>query len=86
MPLADGRSVVADISYLRESILNPEAKIAAGFQPIMPSFQGQVNEEELLQLIAFLRTLRAGQTPRRVEDAEPPQATPANAKPKEPTP
>jgi len=86
VPLADGRSVVADISYLRESILNPEAKIAAGFQPIMPSFQGQVNEEELLQLIAFLRTLRAGQTPRRVEDAEPPQATPANAKPKEPTP
>jgi len=86
VPLADGRSVVADISYLRESILNPDAKIVAGFQPIMPSFQGQVNEEELLQLIAFLRTLRAGQTPRRVEDAEPPQATPANAKPKEPTP
>ena len=71
VPLQDGRTVAADASYLRESILNPDAKVVAGFQPIMPSFRGEVNEEELLQLLAFLRTLRPGETPRRVEDAEP---------------
>ncbi len=65
---------MADNDYLRESILYPDAKIVAGFQPIMPSFKGQVNEEELLQLITFIRSLRPGQTPRRVEDAEPPAA------------
>ncbi len=58
--LNDGRVVTADNNYLRESILNPDAKIVAGFQPIMPSFQGQVTEEELLQLISFLRALQAG--------------------------
>jgi cytochrome c oxidase subunit II len=72
VPLQDGRSVVADPAYIRESILDPDAKIVAGFQPIMPSFRGQVNEEEMLQLIAFLKSLGPGQTPRRVEDAEPP--------------
>jgi cytochrome c oxidase subunit 2 len=55
--LADGRSVVVDENYVRESILNPQAKIAAGFQPIMPTFQGQVNEEDLLKLIAYVRSV-----------------------------
>jgi cytochrome c oxidase subunit II len=55
--LADGRSVVADESYLRESILTPNAKIVAGFQPIMPTFQGLVSEEELLQLVAYVKSL-----------------------------
>ena len=72
VPLTDGRSVVADVSYLRESIVNPDAKIVAGFQPIMPSYAGQVDEEEMLQLLAFIKGLRAGQTPRRTEKAEPP--------------
>ena len=44
-------------SYLRESIVNPQAKIVAGFQPIMPTFQGLVTEEQLLQLIAYVRSL-----------------------------
>jgi cytochrome c oxidase subunit II len=70
--LQDGRTVLADNDYVRESILYPDAKIVAGFQPIMPSFKGQVNEEELLQLITFIRSLRPGQTPLRVEEAEPP--------------
>ncbi len=55
--LADGRSVVVDENYIRESILSPQAKIAAGFQPIMPTFQGQVNEEDLLKLLAYVRSL-----------------------------
>lgn len=58
VPLADGRSVVADDNYLRESILNPTAKVAAGFQPIMPAFQGQVSEEDLIRIIAFVKTMQ----------------------------
>jgi cytochrome c oxidase subunit 2 len=56
-PLADGRTVVADENYIRESILNPQAKVAAGFQPIMPTFQGQVNEDDLIRLLAYVRTI-----------------------------
>jgi cytochrome c oxidase subunit 2 len=57
--LADGRTLVADDSYIRESILNPTAKVVAGWQPIMPTFQGQVSEEQLTQLISYVRTLGA---------------------------
>ncbi|HEY3052664.1 MAG TPA: cytochrome c oxidase subunit II [Thermoanaerobaculia bacterium] len=57
--LADGRTVTVDENYIRESILNPQAKIVAGFQPIMPTFQGQVNEEDLLKLLAYVRSLGA---------------------------
>ncbi|HKH49388.1 MAG TPA: cytochrome c oxidase subunit II [Thermoanaerobaculia bacterium] len=55
--LADGRKVVADDSYIRESILNPMAKVTAGWQPIMPTFQGQVTEEQLTQLISYVKSL-----------------------------
>jgi cytochrome c oxidase subunit 2 len=57
--LADGRTVIADDDYLRESILNPAAKLVAGWDPVMPTFQGQVTEEQITQLIAYLRTLGA---------------------------
>src|ERR1017187_736623 len=57
--LADGRKVVADENYLRESIVNSQAKVVQGFQPIMPVFQGMVSEENLMQLIAYLKTLKA---------------------------
>ncbi len=53
--LQNGESVVADESYLRESILNPQAKIVAGFQPIMPTFKGLVSEEGIMQLIAYIK-------------------------------
>ncbi len=55
--LADGRKITADETYVRESILNPRAKIVAGFQPLMPTFQGQVAEEQLLQLLAYIKSL-----------------------------
>jgi cytochrome c oxidase subunit 2 len=70
--LRDGKQVRADDAYLRESILVPDAKIVAGFQPIMPTYKGQVDEEEMLQLLAFIKGLKAGQTPQRTEAAEPP--------------
>ncbi|MGA2373056.1 MAG: cytochrome c oxidase subunit II [Candidatus Korobacteraceae bacterium] len=55
--LEDGRTVTADENYLRESILNPGAKIVSGFKPIMPSFQGQVSEESLMALVAYIKSL-----------------------------
>jgi cytochrome c oxidase subunit 2 len=55
--LQDGRKVVADDAYIRESIVNPQAKIVAGFPPLMPTFQGLVTEEQLLQLIAYVKSL-----------------------------
>lgn len=62
--LQGGATVVADEAYIRESIVNPQAKIVEGFAPIMPTFQGMVNEEQLLQLIAYVRSL-ADQAPTR---------------------
>jgi cytochrome c oxidase subunit II len=70
--LDNGKTVRADESYLRKSILFPDTKLVAGYQSIMPSYQGQINEEEVLQLIAFLKALGPGQTPPRTENAEPP--------------
>jgi cytochrome c oxidase subunit 2 len=55
--LDDGRTATADDNYIRESILNPGAKVVAGFKPIMPTFQGIVNEEQLLSLVAYVRSL-----------------------------
>jgi len=56
--LTDGKTVLADDAYIRESILNPNAKIVAGFHPdVMPSFQGQISEEGLLQLIVYIKSL-----------------------------
>ncbi|HLJ86473.1 MAG TPA: cytochrome c oxidase subunit II [Candidatus Angelobacter sp.] len=55
--LNDGRTVIADNNYIRESILNPNIKIVSGFQPIMPTFQGVVSEEGLIQLVKYIETL-----------------------------
>jgi cytochrome c oxidase subunit 2 len=61
--LDDGRTVMADEAYIRESILNPNAKIVKGYhRDIMPVFQGQIGEDGLLQLVAFIKSL-APKTP-----------------------
>jgi cytochrome c oxidase subunit 2 len=62
--LAGGQTVQADDAYLREAILNPNAKVTAGYKPnIMPSFQGQVNEEQVLQLIVYIKSLAVSNAP-----------------------
>jgi cytochrome c oxidase subunit 2 len=62
--LESGQTVRVDEGYIRESILNPQAKIVQGFGPIMPTFQGQVSEDQLVQLIAYIKSLHAeGPTP-----------------------
>jgi len=56
--LQSGQQVVVDEGYVRESILQPAAKIASGYQPIMPTFQGLVSEEQLLQLVEYVKSLK----------------------------
>lgn len=67
VPLSDGRKVIADEAYLRESVLNPGAKIVAGYRTRMPTFQGQINEEGLMQIIAYIKSL----SPKQRLDTEP---------------
>jgi len=55
--LEDGRTVLADENYVRESILSPAAKVVAGFKPIMPTFQGIVSEEQVNALVAYVKSL-----------------------------
>jgi cytochrome c oxidase subunit 2 len=57
--LTDNSMVKADENYIRESILNPQSKVVRGFAPIMPTFQGQVNEEDLLKLLAYVKSMGA---------------------------
>jgi cytochrome c oxidase subunit 2 len=57
--LQSGASVVADEAYVRESVLTPGAKVVAGFQNIMPSYQGQITEQNILLLIAYVKSLSA---------------------------
>jgi cytochrome c oxidase subunit II len=56
--LASGDTVVVDEAYVRESIVNPAAKVVAGYQPVMPTFQGQVTEEQLMALVAYIQSLQ----------------------------
>jgi cytochrome c oxidase subunit II len=74
--LADGRVAQADENYLRESILYPSSKVVAGYDNIMPTFKGEIDEEEMVQLIAFIAALKRGETPDRVESYPPPATTP----------
>jgi cytochrome c2 len=57
VPLEGGETVVADEGYLRDSILNPHAQVVAGYPPIMPSYQGRVNDQQLNDLIEYIRSL-----------------------------
>jgi cytochrome c oxidase subunit II len=57
--LADGKVVTADETYLRESIVDPTAKVAAGYAPLMPTYQGQLSEEQMFQLIEYIKSLPA---------------------------
>lgn len=59
VPLASGGMAVADAAYLRDSILLPQKDVAAGYEPIMPSYRGQIAEEEIYDLIAYIRSLGA---------------------------
>jgi len=56
--LSDGKTVLVDETYVRESMMNPQAKVVDGFQPIMPTFQGLLKENEIKGLVAFIMSLQ----------------------------
>jgi cytochrome c oxidase subunit II len=76
--LANGSVVNVDESYVRESILTPQMKVVAGYQPVMPTFQGLVNEESVMALIEYVKSLQSstGGTP-ATNAAGAPAAAPA---------
>jgi cytochrome c oxidase subunit 2 len=75
--LEDGRTVTADENYLRECILDPGTKRVRGFQPIMPTFQGLVSEEQVNALVAYIKSIAAakGEAVKSASTAAPPAQT-----------
>ncbi len=69
--LTTGETVTADDAYMRESIVLPKAKIVQGYTPIMPTFQGQLTEEQINDLLAYLRILGRSQPPAGKGEAKP---------------
>jgi cytochrome c oxidase subunit 2 len=62
VPIQEGREVrfvTADAAYLRDSIVRPKAQVVAGYEPVMPSFQDQISEQDLLKIIAYIKSIGA---------------------------
>lgn len=57
VPLQSGDVVIADDRYIRDSIMMPKSQIVAGYEPVMPTFASQIKEDELLQIIAYIKSL-----------------------------
>ena len=66
VPLSDGTMEVADERYIRDSILKPRTQIAAGYEPLMPSYEGKLSEDEIVKIVAYIKSL-GGDTERRDE-------------------
>jgi cytochrome c oxidase subunit 2 len=65
VPLQDGRVVTADERYIRDSILLPKKDVAAGYEPVMPTFEGHISEDQLLKLMAYIKSIgKAGRAER----------------------
>jgi cytochrome c oxidase subunit 2 len=82
--LRGGEKVVADERYIRQSILNPSAKLVEGYEPIMPTFEGQISEEGLLGLVAYIKSLggKAPPAPPALSAPPPARAPAAKAAPR----
>jgi cytochrome c oxidase subunit 2 len=70
--LTGGALVAIDEAYVRESILRPQAKVVDGYQPLMPTFQGLVSEENVMALVEYVKSLRANTAVSRAEAPEEP--------------
>jgi cytochrome c oxidase subunit 2 len=75
--LANGTSVAVNEAYVRESILTPQAKLVAGYQPLMPTFQGLVSEESVMALVEYVKSLRTTGAGEPRAAAEPGASAPA---------
>lgn len=82
--LSDGRTITADDTYVRESVYEPQAKVVAGYDSVMPTFKGLISEEQLLQLIEYVKSLssRTGESPAAPGPAAPGPAVAEPAAPK----
>jgi len=80
--LQTGQQVMVDEPYIRESILNPTAKVVEGYQPVMPTFQGLISEEGLMQIIAYIKSLGP---PATALNTRPPQKQPPASERQNPT-
>ena len=58
LQLASGSQVIANDAYLRNSILNPSENVTAGYAPIMPTYQGQISEDGLIDIVEYIKTLQ----------------------------
>ena len=58
LTLANGSQVLVNEAYLRDAILNPSQHVTAGFAPIMPTYQGQISEDGLIDLVEYIKTLQ----------------------------
>jgi len=76
--LVGGATVKADEQYIRNSILNPSAQVVEGYQPIMPTFKGQVTEEQLNSLVAYIKSLTPNAAATAAPAANAATAAPAN--------
>jgi cytochrome c oxidase subunit 2 len=63
VPLQGGEIVVADDKYIRDSILLPRSQVAAGYDPVMPSFEGRVSEDDLIRIVAYIKSLAVDARP-----------------------
>jgi cytochrome c oxidase subunit 2 len=82
--LKGGGAEIADAAYIRESILKPRAKVVEGWEAIMPSFEGQVTEEDIIALTEFIRSLQRGKTPDATAHFPAPVGAPTE-RPQQPT-
>jgi cytochrome c oxidase subunit 2 len=65
VPLSDGTLALADEAYLRDAVLKPRAQVVAGYEPVMPSYEGKISEDELIPLVAYLKSLAGEPEPPR---------------------
>jgi cytochrome c oxidase subunit 2 len=65
VPLQNGTVTTADERYIRDSILQPRSRVAAGFEPVMPSFAGKISEDDLIAVVAYIKSLAGKERPPR---------------------
>ena len=68
--LTDGREVIADEAYLTESMMEPTVKVVAGYQPLMPNYQGKLTGPEAAAIVEFIKSLRSDRTAQAIGGAE----------------
>ncbi|MBA4063649.1 MAG: cytochrome c oxidase subunit II [Isosphaera sp.] len=84
VPLKGGGAEIADEDYIRQSILKPRAKVVEGWEPVMPSYEGQLAEDDLEKVVRYIKSLRRGTTPDRTDRMPAPVGAPAERSPQAP--